>query len=74
METAEWLPTAETHLTITQSSYVTQSQSKHAQHTHTHRQREGASVTHSPTKGVWRETPNPKQKNVEGVGTLEASE
>lgn len=70
METAEQLPTAETHLTITQSSYVTQSQSKHAQHTH----REGDSVTHSPTKGVWREMPNQKQKNVDRVRTLEAWE
>lgn len=66
METAEQLPAAETHLTITQSSYVTQSQSKHAQHTH----REGASVTHSPTKGVWREMPNRKQKNVQRVRTF----
>ncbi len=76
METAEQLPTAQTHLTITQSSYVTQSQSKHAQHTYTHihTHREGASVTHSPTKGVWRVMPNQKQKNVERVRILEASE
>lgn len=40
METAEQLPAAETHLTITQSSYVTQAQSKHLQHTHTHAGRE----------------------------------
>lgn len=58
METAEQLPAAETHLTITQSSYVTQSQSKHAQHTH----REGASVTHSPTKGVERDAKSKTEK------------
>ncbi len=42
--------------------------------THIHTHREGASVTHSPTKGVWRVMPNQKQKNVERVRILEASE
>lgn len=40
--------------------------------THSHTRREGASVTHSPTKGVWREMPNQKQKNVQRVRTEEA--
>lgn len=50
------LSTAETHLTITQSSYVTQAQSKHT-HARAHARSEEASLTRS---AVGRETPDLK--------------
>lgn len=72
MERAELLPTAETHLTITQSSYVTLSQSKHAKHTHTRTGREPQWPTLQP--GVCRGRRQIRNRKMCRVGTSEAKE
>lgn len=63
--------TAETHLTITQSSYVTQSQSKHAQHTHTGRESQWPTLL---CRVCGERCQIKKLKNVERGRTLEAWE
>lgn len=71
METAEQLPAAEAHLAITQSSYATQSQSKHAwcsTNSHTHRESQWPSLQFS----LWGQMPNQKLTNVASKRTPEA--